>query len=104
MNSSLTPLSKPSRGRLSWRARACCSDKIFMPRFAFGNTSSASEKQLPSLQPLGCAVFGRGNVGGTIQCLAGQSFLFASPGKNLGEVGAKTWRQIRELNAALVKK
>src|SRR5688500_586500 len=107
MNSLLTPVKRPSRGRASCRSRACCSVRIF--------TGSRNEIQqhcrrdnpfaalLTPLQPCGGAVFGGGNGGGARAQFRGERFLLEARAENPGEIVAKSAGQIAALNAPLVQ-
>src|SRR4051794_4763574 len=104
MNSSLTPLSRPSCGRLSCRARACCSDKMFMAAAAFAYTNTVAETTAlstgePRPRPVLCGRDLRGAAEGVWL----QHFAFKPIAKNLREIFAESRRQIAPLDAALVQ-
>src|SRR5437763_5555585 len=106
MNSSVTPVRSPSRGRANCRARACCSDKTFIRRSDLGNTSTAARRQplSPARQPVVSSIFFFGDLRGSLAQLRREGCSFKLLAKNCREVFPESGWQIVSLNAALVQK
>src|SRR5688572_29902380 len=103
MNSLLTPVKRPSRGRASCRSRACCSVRIFTGRRNeiqqhWGGDNPFAVFSTP-LQPFGCAVFGGGDRGGARTQFRGERFSFETMTKNPREIVVESAGQIAALNA-----
>ena len=125
MNSSLTPVRSPPRGKLNCRARACCSDKMFTgyqpweyintgAETIFHDAAVAQRSAVPmrtlrmnhaspAHEPLGRSVFFCGNPGRSFHQLRCKRFRFVSLAKGLREIAPKSVRQITMLNAALME-